>query len=102
MKSLFQRKIFCRICGCSYKRRVERGKIKYCCSYSELGKANHKRVVIEESFLINCIERRFNKKLSYDEIRGVVEKIEIEDKLLFTIYLNGQEPIIYGRNHIVY
>jgi hypothetical protein len=103
VKSLFQRKIFCKICICSYKRRVERGKVKYCCSNSEIGKATHKRVVIEESFLIQCIEKRFNRQLSHEEIRQLVDRIEIEDKLLFEItFTDGSESILFGKQFIRY
>ena len=102
MKSLFAKKIICKHCNGFFKRRIERGKVKYCCTNYEAKKGCTKRIPIEEDFLLAVIEKRFQRKLSESEIKELIEKIEIEDKLLFTIWIKDQEPIIYGRNHIVY
>jgi hypothetical protein len=99
--SLFKKKVICVHCGGFFKRRKERNKYKMICSRVD-NYGDCKRVVIEEDFLISTLEKRFGRELTDVEIVEVVEKIEIEDKLLFKIYLKDQEPIIYGRNHIVY
>jgi hypothetical protein len=102
MKSLFKSKIKCSHCGNSYLGKLEKGKRKYICMSYHKNSSTCVRIPIFEEFLVQVIERRFGMELSYEEIQENVLLIEIEDKLLFTIHIKDQEPIIYGRNHIVY
>jgi hypothetical protein len=100
--SLFKSKIKCKHCEKSYLGKLEKGKRKYICSTYHKNSSKCVRIPIFEEFLLQVIERRFGRELSVEEIQEYVELIEIEDKLLFTVHIKDQEPIIYGRNHIVY
>lgn len=100
--AIFTKKIRCLHCGGNFKRRKNRKKYAWICSRRENGYTNCPRVQLDEDFLISVIERRYQRKLSTEEIIEKVEKIEVEDKLLFKIYLKDQEPIIYGRKQIIY
>jgi hypothetical protein len=102
MKSLFAKKLICKHCNGFFKRKIERGKVKYCCTNYNAGKCG-RRIIIEESFLIMCLEKRHNRKLSHVEIGDLVSRIVVEDKLLFEIELSdGSESIYYGTNFIRY
>lgn len=57
---------------------------------------------MDESFLIQVLEKRFNKTLTPEEIIENVIQIEVEDTLLFTIKLKNQESIVYGRNKVIF
>lgn len=98
---LFSKKIKCIHCGGNFKAKTERGKRKYICStYDNYGKC--KRIPIEEDFLKQVIKKRFGENITDEEIKNKVERIEVEDKLLFKIYLKDDQPIIYGRKHIIF
>ncbi len=98
---LFSKKIKCKHCGGNFKSKKERGKRKYICSrYDNYGEC--RRVIIEEDFLIGVINKRYGKELSEKEIKSKVDYIEVEDKLLFTIYLTDMEPIVFSRHNIIY
>jgi hypothetical protein len=102
VKSLFGKRLVCSHCKGYFKRKLERGKVKYCCTNYDAGKCD-RRVIIEELFLIMCLEKRYNKKLSDDEVGELVDRIVIEDKLLFEIELSdGSDSIIYGEKFIRY
>ena len=100
-KSLFNRKLICVHCKGYFKKRTQRNKSIYLCSRVD-NYGDCKRIPVDEQFLISAIEKRVQRKLTHEEIRDMVDRVEIEDKLLFTIYLNDQEPIVYGRNQIIY
>lgn len=100
--NIFTKKIKCLHCEGNFKRRKNRSRYVWICSRRENRYTNCPRVELDEGFLISALEKRYQRKLSNEEIVGKVERIEVEDKLLFTIYLNDDEPIIYGKNHIVY
>jgi hypothetical protein len=65
-------------------------------------------VQIDEQMLIETINKRYlirqRTELSEQDMMGRVMRIEVEDKLLFKIWLTdfADDPIIYGRNKIVY
>lgn len=102
MRSLFYKKITCKHCKGYFKRKLERGKVKYCCTNYNVGKCD-RRVVMEEEFLINCVEKRYNRKLTQDEVGELVSRIVVENKLLFEIELSdGSESILYGEKFIRY
>jgi len=97
----FKSKIKCIHCGKNYKKRKDRNKIVYICqSYDNYSQC--KRIPISHDFLVAALEKRYEKVLTDEEIERKVKRIEIEDRLLFTIYLTDQEPIIYGRTKIVF
>lgn len=100
--AIFSGKIKCLHCQGNFKRRKNRNKYAWICSRRENGYTKCPRVQIDEDFLISCLTRRYGKELSEKDIVEKVDKIEVEDKLLFTIYLNDQAPIIYGKNQIIF
>ena|SRR5690606_41675302 len=102
MKSLFYKKIKCVHCGGNFKRRKNRKKYAWLCSRRENGYSNCPRVVIDEEYLIEVIEKRIQTDLTPEIVNDIVEQIEVEDTLLFTIHFTNQEPIIFSRNHIVF
>lgn len=98
---LFSKKIKCLHCGGNFKARKDRNRRVYVCSrYDNYGEC--KRIPIEEDFLKNTINKRYDFQLTDDEIKNKVERIEVEDKLLFTIYLKDDDPIVFGKNFIRY
>lgn len=90
----FSKKIKCKSCSKNMKFKRERLIPKYICSsYDNHGKC--KRTIIEEEFLKNLIQRRYQKEMTEEEIRDVVDYIEVEDKLLLEIHLkDGTDPIL--------
>lgn len=103
MKSLFQKKIKCFHCLGSMKQKIERGKIKYVCSkYSNDSTSCTRKALIEESTLSCLIYKRYGE-LSNDEVREILDEIIVESNLLFEIkFVNGDESILFSRNHIRY
>jgi hypothetical protein len=102
MKSIFKSKIKCIHCGGNFKRKIEREKVKYCCTNYNVGKCD-KRVILEESFLIGLLEKRFQRELTHEEIMKLVDRIIVEEKLLFEIELtDGSQSILFGRNLVRY
>ncbi len=105
--NLFTKSIQCSHCHGNFKRRRNRSKYVWICGRRENGYTNCPRVQIDEEFLIRVIlnryEIRWGKQISENEIREKVEQIIVEDKLLFTIKLiDFDDPIVYGRESIVY
>jgi hypothetical protein len=92
--------IKCKHCNKNMKFKRERLIPKYICSsYDNYGKCV--RTIIEEDFLISLIRRRYQKDLSEEEIREVVNYIEVEDKLLLEIHFkDGTDPILCKGNFI--
>lgn len=68
----------------------------YCCStYDNYGKSHCDRVIVKEEFLKSLVCRRFEKELSDEEIREVIDHILVEDYLLLEIYFkNNEKPIL--------
>jgi hypothetical protein len=101
MGSLLKGKIRCKHCNGNFKKRKNRKKTVYLCSRVD-NYGDCKRVTLSEEFLLSTIKRRYNEDLSDEELVSKVEIIIVEDELLFEIKLIDQDPIIYGRNKIVY
>lgn len=103
MRSLFFKKIKCKHCQGGMRMKKERGKVKYICSkYSNDSKSCTREALIEENFLTCLIYKRYGE-LTKDEIREIVDQIIIENSLLFEItFTNGDESILFSRNHIRY
>lgn len=100
---VFKKKIRCKHCQGFFKRRYNaRGKKNpvYICSRVD----NYNdciRVTVSEEFLVGLINRRFQRELSNEEIREVVDKIIVEDRLLMEIHFtNGDDPILLKGNFI--
>jgi hypothetical protein len=101
--SLFHKKIKCVHCGGNFKARKDNGKTLYICSrISNYGADSCRRIPIYEDFLLSVLEKRFQRELTNEEIRENVLHIEIVNKMLFTVYLKDQEPIVYETNHIIF
>ncbi|MFO1442771.1 zinc ribbon domain-containing protein [Bacillus sp. Bva_UNVM-123] len=94
MGNSLSKKCRCKHCGKNMKFKKERLVHKYICSsYDNYGKC--KRITIEEDFLKGLIQRRYQKEMTDQEIREVVDYIEIEDKLLLEIHFKDKtEPIL--------
>lgn len=101
-KPIFSRLIKCKHCNGNFKAKKERGTRKYVCSkYDNSGQCE--RHIIREDFLVDLIERRFQRKLSRGEIREEVSYIEVETRYKFKIFLkNESSPIIVSENFIQY
>lgn len=62
-----------------YKKKTEKNIPKYICTNYSQNTCVH-RYAIEESFLVELIEKRMGKSLTEDEIREVVDYIEVHSK----------------------
>lgn len=107
MKSIFHKKIHCLHCNGNFKRRRNRNKYVWICSRTSNGYSNCPNIVLDENFLIDCINKRYEirmgKALTPDEISEKVEWMEIEDSLLFKIKLiDFDDCIEYGRTFVNY
>lgn len=102
-KSLFARKIKCQHCGRTFKKKTERGKIKYVCSSYDL-KGECIRIPIEENFLIELLHKRLNQEVTRELIDEHVDVIIVEnvDPYLLEIHLHNQESILFSKNLIRY
>lgn len=98
---LFSRKIKCAHCGKNFKSKMERRRRVYICSsYDNYNLCE--RVVIPQGLIVDLINRRSRRVLTEEDVRGLVELIEIESANKFKIHLKDQEPIIFGDNFIHY
>jgi hypothetical protein len=108
MTTIFHKKIICTQCNGFFKRRKNRSKYTWICSRRENGYTDCKRVQIDEQMLIETINKRYfirqYTEISEQDIKNKVMRIEVEDKLLFKIWLTdfADDPIVYSRNKIVY
>jgi len=89
----------CYHCGSNYKLKRERGVNKYICSAYD-NKGTCIRITFQEAYLIELIEKRLNKKVDATLINEHVEKIVIEDKFLFEIFIYNQETILFSKGGI--
>jgi hypothetical protein len=99
--SLFRGKIHCVHCSGKFKKRNNRNNPVYICSKVD-NYGTCKRVTIPENKLLEIIQNRYSEELTKEELADKVIRIDIEDELLFTIELVDQDPIIYGRNRIIF
>ncbi|KON87324.1 hypothetical protein AF332_11135 [Sporosarcina globispora] len=97
----YKSKIICSKCKKRYKKIIESGKVKFICGGYSNNNGCSERTVISEDFIRGLINRRFQKELSDEEIRDVLEYILVEDKLLMEIHFNDRsEPILLKGNFI--
>lgn len=101
-KPLFSRLIKCKNCNRNFKSKKDGRKRFYICStYDNYGKGKCERNQIDQDYLVELLERRFDKILTYEEIREEVEQIEVNgDELI--IYLNNQHPIELKKDIHIY
>lgn len=98
---MFSKLITCKHCGRNFKAKIENKKRIYVCSsYDNYGKNSCERNAIEENFLKGLVQRRFQREMTDEEIRDVIEYIEVENSLLLEIHLKDQESIMLGRQTI--
>lgn len=99
---LFSKLIRCKHCGGNFKFRKDRKKKVYICSKYD----NYRsciRIPIEEDFLKGLIQRRHRKEMEDDEIRSVVDYIEVEDKFLLEIHFSdGSAPVLLKERFVQY
>lgn len=84
------------------KRKVERGKVKYICSrHARDSNLCSRKALIEESVLTCLIFKRYGE-MSDEEIRNIVDKIIVKDKMEFEIkFSNNDDSILFtGTNFI--
>lgn len=81
------------------KKKTERGRVKYLCStYDNYGKCQ--RNMIDENFLIELIEKRFEKEATRELIEDYVDEIVVENKTLLEIKIKDQESILLTKKHL--
>lgn len=101
-RSLFYKKIKCFHCGGNFKVKRERSdrKTYLCTLYDTTGECQ--RNVIEESYLVELLERRFNEPITPQLVQKEVIGIMIENTkpYLLEIQLRNQSPIIFSRTGI--
>lgn len=91
----FRSKIKCKHCQKNYRLKVERGKRKFICGGYHNGNGCTNREIIHEDFILDLLNRRYNKKIACDEIEEVLDHIVIENKILMEIYFkDGSPPIL--------
>lgn len=100
-KSLFYKKIKCAECKSNFTMKREKGKKKYICSKHH-NFSSCVRNVIEEDRIVRLLEKRFDRKLSEDEIREFVVEIIIRSELHFDIILTEGRPISFHERGIVF
>ena len=101
MINLFRSKIRCFHCGKNYKRKVERGSVKFFCGGYHNGNGCKERIIIFEKDIVELINKRYGKILTDGKIREVLDYIIIEGKLLFEIHFKDEnEPILFKENYI--
>lgn len=100
-KSLFSKKIKCLHCGSPYKYKKERNTPKYICSQYDLAQKCI-RIPIQESFMIELIEKRLQKKVDRYVVEKYIEAIVVEDTNLVEIFIYGQESILLSKRYLRY
>lgn len=73
---------------------------KYVCSTNDNRRGECERVTVKIEFLRNLIERRFDKEMDVNELREVIEFIEVENDLIFTIGIKNDRDIVCAGNFI--
>lgn len=105
MTTIFHKKIRCKHCSGNFKRRRNRNKYVWICSRTANGYANCPNIVLDEQFLIDVINKRYDirmgKSLAPEEIAEKIEWMEVEDSLLFRIKtVDFDDFIDYGRKFV--
>lgn len=89
--NIFKSKIVCTKCNKGYRKKVEKGKVKFICSGYHNKTGCTVRNVISEEYLIEFINRRLraiNKEEFEEKLGGVLDIIEMTDKQNFKIIFN--------------
>ncbi|QJI52464.1 hypothetical protein [Psychrobacillus phage Perkons] len=91
----------CQICGSYLKKKKERSTIRYLCSrHDTVGDC--KRNAIDEDYLVELIQRRFNRKVDRELIEKEVKIIMVENvkPYIMEIHLYNQESILFTSDFI--
>jgi Recombinase zinc beta ribbon domain len=108
---LFTGLIKCHYCGSAYKSKKEKGVRKYVCSSYDNGRGCKSRLPVEEDFLLELIEGRYEKTLAKEELQHMIDYIEVIDRKiskttkkpvykLNIFFKNGDKPIILEENYL--
>jgi len=99
MPSLFNGKIKCARCNGAFKKKNERGTVRYICSnYDNYSKCI--RIPIQEDFLVELIQKRLNREVDRQLVEDYVELILVEETNLVEIFIKDQESILLSRTHL--
>jgi hypothetical protein len=106
--NLFTKLIRCGKCQSNFRRKIEKGKVKYICGSYHKDSSSCVRIPVEESYLIELLSRRIDGELTRDKLLQEVDYIEVidkkkgkeEDVYFLTIHMKNQENIILGDGFI--
>lgn len=94
-KNPFKSKIICKRCEKKYRSLTERGRKKFICGGYHNGNGCSERIVIEEDFIRDLINRRYQKDMSNEDILIVLDYVIVENKRLMEIHFkDGSSPIL--------
>jgi ssDNA-binding Zn-finger/Zn-ribbon topoisomerase 1 len=98
MNNIFKGLIRCKKCqkAMKYKKRDN----TYICSTYDNSRGSCERVTVKVDFLKNLLDRRFDKDMSPEDIREVVEFVEVDGRLIFEIGIREDKNIICAGNFI--
>ena len=99
MPSLFSKKIKCTHCGSSFKKKTERGVVRYICTRYD-NSSECIRNPIREDFLVELIQKRLNQEVDRQVVEEYVELILVEESSLVEIFIKDQESILLSRTHL--
>lgn len=100
-KPLFSKLIICKNCLKRYKAKKDRKRFYVCSTYDNLGKDYCERGKVDQDYLLELLERRFERRLTEDEIKKEVNQIVTNGKEI-VIYLENQQPIEIRDNVHIY
>lgn len=87
--------IQCKKCCKMFKTKKERGKVKYLCSgYERFGKTFCERAIIKEVQLDEMLEHKFERRLSDQEVREVIDRIYVDGKYFEIFYNDGSKQLV--------
>ena len=99
MNPLFNKKIRCSHCGGNFKKKKVRNKIRYVCSkHDNFGTCI--RNPVDEIFLLELLESRFEKEFTKEDVKKEVDYIEVAGSMELEIHLFNQDNIILGKKYL--
>jgi hypothetical protein len=104
--AIFTDRIICGKCERLFKRKNARGKYKWSCQ-STINHSKCGKNLVSEDALIEFISRKlFLMDRTLDKvtlfITDYVERIVVNEKNDFTVFIRGQEPMFMKPNHVHY
>jgi hypothetical protein len=105
---LFTKLIRCGRCQSNFRRKIEKGKVKYICGLYHKDSSACVRIAVEESYLMELLSRRIEGELTRDKLLEEVDYVEVfdkkkgkeEDVYFLTIHMKNQENIILADGYI--